>query len=140
MKTLTFIFTLLLTVTICHAQESKNGQTITVSIENISNNNGRVMLSLHTKDTFMKGPGIINKESEIVDGKIQLTFENVTPGSYAIMALHDENENRRMDFEDNGMPKESYGMSNNPMSYGPPQYETAKFDITTEDISMKIIL
>lgn len=138
MKTLTLIFTLLLSVTLSNAQETEGGQTITVTIENITNNNGNVLLSLHTKDTFMKGPGIQNKESKIVDGKIEVTFENVAPGTYAIMGLHDENENKRMDFEDNGMPKESYGMSNNDMSFGPPQYEMAKFDVGIEDLEMKI--
>ena len=54
------------------------------------------------------------------------------------MALHDENDNNAMDFEDNGMPKESYGMSNNPMSYGPPQFATAKFEVASEDLEMNI--
>lgn len=138
MKTLTLIIALVLSVTLSNAQETEGGQTITVTIENISNNNGKVLLSLHTKDTFMKGAGIQNKESKIVDGKIKVTFKNVAPGTYAIMGVHDENENRRMDFEDNGMPKESYGTSNNDMSFGPPQYETAKFDVGTEDLKMKI--
>jgi len=138
-KTLTLILALLLSVTFSNAQETENGQTITVTIENISNNNGNVLLSLHTAETFMKGPGIQNKESKIVDGKIKITFENVASGTYAIMGLHDENENRRMDFGANGIPKESYGMSNNNMSFGPPQYETAKFEVNSEDLEMKII-
>jgi uncharacterized protein (DUF2141 family) len=138
MKTLTLIFALLLSVTFSNAQDSKSGQTITVTIENISNNNGNVLLALHTEDTFMKGAGIQNKESKIVDGKVKIIFENVVPGTYAIMGLHDENENQRMDYETNGMPKESYGMSNNDMSFGPPQYETAKFNFDNEPIEMSI--
>jgi len=43
-----------------------------------------------------------------------------------------------MDFEDNGMPKESYGMSNNPIGFGPPQYATAKFNFENEAIEMNI--
>tara|TARA_R110002049_G_scaffold71664_4_gene184482 strand:+ start:7776 stop:8168 length:393 start_codon:yes stop_codon:yes gene_type:complete len=108
------IFTLLLSVIFSNAQETENGKTITVTIEKISNHNGKVLLSLHTKDAFMKAPGIQNKESKIVDAKVEVTFEN---------------ENQRMDFEANGMPKESYGTSNNDMGFGPPQYETAKFDV-----------
>ncbi|MCF7561268.1 DUF2141 domain-containing protein [Sabulilitoribacter multivorans] len=139
MKALSLIITLLLSVTFSFSQEEKTGQSITVTIENITNNNGNVLLSLHTEETFMKGPGIQNLESKIVDGKISITFDNVEPRTYAIMALHDVNENRRMDFEENGMPKESYGMSNNPISYGPPQYAQAKFDLKNEDLEMKIV-
>lgn len=138
MKTLSLIISLLFTVTFSNAQDHKNEKTITVTIENISNNNGVVVLSLHTENTFMKGAGIKNEQSKIVDGKITVTFKNVKPGTYAIMALHDENENNRMDFEANGMPKESYGMSNNPMSFGPPQFSEAKFELSNKDLAMKI--
>lgn len=139
MKTLTLIIALVISVNLSNAQETKNGKTITVTIENITNNNGNVILGLHTKNTFMKGQGIASAQSKIVDGKIAVTFENVDPGTYAIMALHDENENKRMDYQDNGMPKEAYGVSNNPMSYGPPQYATAKFDLKEDDLELKII-
>lgn len=110
---------------------------ITVTIDNVSNDNGKVVLGLHTSDTFMKGKGIQNTEAKIENGKVTVTFKNVKPGNYAILALHDENENNRMDFE-NGMPIESYGMSNNPMTYGPPQYSDAEFEVTTGDLDLKI--
>lgn len=140
MKTLTLIIALVLSVNFSNAQEGKEtGKSITVTIENITNNNGSVILGLHTEDTFMKGQGIMNAESKIVDGKITVTFKNVEAGSYAIMALHDENGNKRMDFQENGMPKESYGMSNNPEMYGPPQFASAKFDLNNEDLDLKII-
>ena len=139
MKTLTtLLFALFLTVNFTNAQSENNGNTITVTIKNITNNNGKVILSLHTKETFMRKQGIKNVKSEIVDGKVTVTFENVAPGTYAIMALHDENENNTMDFDDRGMPKESYGMSNNPMSYGPPQFTEGKFDIASNPLEMEI--
>ena len=140
MKTLTLIIALVVSVNFSNAQEGADtGKSITVTIENITNNNGSVILGLHTKDTFMKGQGVKSAESKIVDGKITVTFKNVKAGSYAIMALHDENENKRMDFQENGMPKESYGMSNNPISYGPPQFDSAKFDLNDDDLDLKII-
>ena len=139
MKTLSLIITLLFAVILTNAQENSEGKTITVTIENIKNNKGNVLLSLHTENTFMKGQGIKNEQSKIENGKITVTFKNVKPGTYAIMALHDENENNKMDFEDNGMPKESYGMSNNSMSFGPPQYASAKFELKDDDLKMNII-
>lgn len=139
MKTLSLIITLLFALTLTQAQENSEGKTITVTIENIKNNKGNVLLSLHTENTFMKGKGIKNEQSKIADGKITVTFKNVEPGTYAIMALHDENKNNQMDFEDDGLPKESYGMSNNPMSYGPPQFATAKFELKNEDLKMNIM-
>ncbi|UII79055.1 DUF2141 domain-containing protein [Flagellimonas sp. CMM7] len=137
MKTVTLTLTFLLVSFLSNAQETTD-VNIKVAINNITSNEGKVMVSLHTADTFMKGPGIQNLESTIENGAVSLTFENVPQGTYAIMALHDVNENSRMDFEENGMPKESYGMSGNDMSYGPPNFSAAKFETKGEDLEFEI--
>ena len=43
-----------------------------------------------------------------------------------------------MDFDTNGMPLEMYGISNNVMSYGPPQWSDAKFEVSSEPVSLTI--
>lgn len=134
MKTLALIISITLTTLFSYAQDS---HTVTVTVDNVLNNNGHVLVGLHTEDTFMKTKAIQNAKAEIKDGKISVTFENVEPGNYAVMVLHDENDNERMDMEPNGMPKESYGMSNNPMLYGPPTFADAKFELT-KDTELKI--
>ncbi|KJD35749.1 hypothetical protein PW52_08405 [Tamlana sedimentorum] len=140
MKTLTSIIVLTLSVFFGNAQESEEkGQTITVTIENIMNNNGQVLLTLHNEATFMKAAPLKSENSEIKDGKVSITFKNITPGTYAIIALHDANNNNRMDFADSGMPKESFAVSNNPVLYGPPQFAQAKFNVTSENIEMKLM-
>lgn len=136
MKNLLLTFALVLTSLFSFSQDA--GITITVTVDNVKNDTGKVMMSLHTKDTFMKGKGIMNAESVIKDGKVTLTFANVTPGKYAILGLHDENENGRIDFRENGMPLESYGMSNNPMFMGPPNFDEAEFVVADEDLEMSI--
>jgi uncharacterized protein (DUF2141 family) len=137
MKKLTLIFAVVLTSLFSFAQEDK-GITITVTIDNVKNDKGKILLSLHTSETFMKGKGIKDVETEIKDGKISVTFENVLPGDYAIMALHDENGNDKMDFRENGMPLESYGASNNVMAFGPPLYDDAKFKAENKDLELSI--
>ncbi|WP_179352001.1 DUF2141 domain-containing protein [Winogradskyella vidalii] len=136
MKKLILTFVFALTTIIGFAQNS--GTNITVTIDNIKNDNGKVLISLHTTDTFMKGKGLMNAQSEIKDGKITVTFKDVEPGEYALLAVHDENENKRMDFRDNGMPLESYGASNNVMNFGPPQFEDAKFTTADKNLEMNI--
>jgi len=136
MKTLFLTFALVLTSLFSFSQDS--GVTLTLTIDNVINDKGNVKMALHTVDTFMKGKGLENGQSEIKDGKVTITFENVKPGDYAVIAFHDENENNKMDFRDNGMPLESYGMSNNVMSFGPPQYDDAKFTIADKDLELSI--
>lgn len=134
MKTLALIIAFVLTSFFSYSQDT---YSLTVTVDNVLNSNGHVLVGLHTEETFMKGKGIQNAKAEIKDGKILVTFEDLDPGNYAVMVLHDENDNERMDMEMNGMPKESYGMSNNPMLYGPPTFTDAKFELT-EDTEMNI--
>ena len=136
MKTLILSIALLFS-TVFFAQEEK-GITIEVTIDNVTSDEGKVMMGLHTSDTFMIANGVKNADGKITNGKITITFEGVKPGTYAIMALHDKNDNGRMDFEANGMPKENYGTSNSPMAYGPPQFAESKFEVGTENLKMNI--
>jgi uncharacterized protein (DUF2141 family) len=138
MKYLFLSIALTLSTLLGFSQEENKGITITVTIDNAKNDTGKVLMSLHTSETFMKGKGIIDSESEIKDGKVIITFKNVQPGEYAIMALHDENGNQRMDFRENGMPLESYGTSNNVMAFGPPLYDDAKFKVEDNDLELNI--
>lgn len=136
MKNLLFVFAFACLTSLGYAQEK--GVDITVTINNVTSDDGKVLISLHTADTFMKGAGIANLESEIKDGTVSFTFKDVAPGSYALMAMHDANDNKQMDFETNGMPKESYGMSGNDMSFGPPTFDGAKFEVKSENLNFDI--
>lgn len=136
MKTIGLILGLFFTGFVTNAQETE-GVTVEVVIENVPSDHGKVLALLHTSETFMKG-GIANLATVGKKGEITLTFVNVAPGTYAITVLHDENDNMRMDFEANGMPKESYGVSGNNMSMGPPSFESAKFEVTDTDLELNI--
>lgn len=136
MKNLILTFALLLSISFGFSQS--NGTSITVSIDNVQNDNGVVSFALHTKETFMKGAGVASAQSKVKDGKVIVTFKNVQPGEYAIIALHDENENNQMDYQANGMPKEAYGSSNNPMTFGPPQFGESKFTVADKNLDLQI--
>ena len=131
-------FTGLFTTTAQTATEE--GITITVSIDKVKNNNGKVLFGLHTENTFMKAKPIQAAAGKIEGNKVTVTFTNVPKGTYAITCVHDENNNGRMDFDEGGMPKEDYGMSNNPMSYGPPEFGPSKFMVKDSDLNLKILL
>ena len=137
MKNLILSIAIVFTSLISFSQDEK-GVSITVTINNVPNNEGVVALALHNKDTFMKVAPIQAKTSKIEDNKIVLTFENVTPGEYAVLGNHDANNNGKMDFRENGMPLESYGASNNVMNFGPPQFSDAKFTVVDKNIELTI--
>ncbi|MFC5046242.1 DUF2141 domain-containing protein [Aquimarina hainanensis] len=137
MKTVILYLTFLLMSLFSTAQEV-SGITITVTTPNVTGDQGEVIYGLYDQNTFMKAAPIQAAKSNIKNGVATITFTNVPEGNYAISCFHDTNGNNRMDFEANGMPKENYGISNNNMSYGPPVWADAKFEVATENIVMEI--
>lgn len=120
-------------------QNSEDTQQLSAEVVNLRNDNGSVGFALYDEDSFMKKP-IQAQYIAIQEGKASVIFDNLKPGIYAVLVFHDENSNGRMDFEENGMPKEDYGMSNNDMSFGPPTFEQAKFNFTGESLKLEIKL
>ena len=130
-----FLVATLHTVFAQEATEEK-GITITVTVP-VNSAEGKVIFGLHNEQTFMKAP-LKGEISEIVDGKATVSFNGVTPGTYAVMCFHDRNNDNQMNFEPNGMPKEDYGVSNNVMAMGPPSWTDAKFEVNNEDLNLEI--
>jgi len=137
MKSLFLFFTM--TVAFGWAQEdTQNGVTLNITLENVLNDQGDILAALHTRDTFMKAPGTSNYKSPAQKGQMTFTFNNVNPGTYGVSVLHDLNSNQRMDYESNGMPTEPYGMSGNDMSMGPPSFDAVSFEVGTADQDITI--
>jgi len=110
---------------------------ITVSVVNALNDTGTINFGLFNKENFRQEPSRA-QSSLIKNGVSTVVFENVPAGMYAIICFHDENDNKRMDFQDNGMPIENYGTSNNPFNLGPPQFDSSKFEVTNKDLTLEI--
>mgnify|MGYP000011724866 CR=1 FL=1 len=118
-------------------QITAQNKTITATVVNVTSDSGKVGFALYNKDNFMMKP-IQGKEGKIKDEKTTVVFENVPQGVYAITCYHDKNNNGKMDFSSNRMPLEDYGASNNNMSFGPPQFEDAKFTVLDKNVSLEI--
>ncbi|WP_435578422.1 DUF2141 domain-containing protein [Gilvibacter sp.] len=136
-KNIVFTLTLMLIGAIHSAfAQSEEGISITVTVP-VQSTEGKVIFGLHNESTFMKAP-LAGQVSQIVDGKAIVTFEGVTPGTYAVMCFHDRNNDDQMNFQANGMPLEDYGVSNNNMSMGPPTWADAKFEVAKENLELEI--
>jgi uncharacterized protein (DUF2141 family) len=141
MKTIILTIALAISALFAQAQTDEvttaEGTTITVTVP-INNEEGNIIVGLYDENTFMKAAPLQGLEGDILNGQATVTFTNVGPGNYGITLFHDKNGNKIMDFEPNGMPQEMYGVSNNVMSYGPPQWNDAKFEVAHEPIELEI--
>ena len=120
---------------------SKNteGTTITVHVP-IRGYGGSLIAGLYDEGTFMKAEPVQGVDTAVLEGYATVVFNDVTPGTYAILLYHDKNGNKVLDREPNGMPKEMWGASNNNMAMGPPTWDGAKFEVGDEPLKMEIRL
>jgi uncharacterized protein (DUF2141 family) len=55
----------------------------------------------------------------------EFTFEELSPGRYAVAVYHDVNGNGRLDTVPPGLPTEPYGFSNDVGRFRPPSFDAA---------------
>lgn len=127
----TIIFSTVLSALILIVSATLLAQTkLEVTVKNIKEITGTVRIGLFTNEKdFLKTA----QEGKIIKAtaeEVTVVFENLTPGDYAISAIHDKNENGELDSNFMGIPNEPYGFSNNVMgTFGPPSFEKAKFSL-----------
>jgi len=120
-------------------KNEKDPTNIKVTVPNVSNSEGMVVVALYnSSESFLSREPLAVKVSKIVEGKITVVFEDVAPGTYAVVCLHDKNQNERMDFDANGMPLEDYGSSNNSMQMGPPNFDASKFTVENKSLDLTV--
>tara|TARA_B110000090_G_C13084671_1_gene332402 strand:+ start:132 stop:554 length:423 start_codon:yes stop_codon:yes gene_type:complete len=118
--------------------QKKETFTLTINIFGLESNKGVLMVGIYNnKNDFLKN----QYKSEIVkikDKKAIVIFKNLADGEYAVSFIHDENNNKKMDTNFFGIPKEDYGCSNNAKGFmGPPKYDDARI-LLTEDKTIQI--
>jgi uncharacterized protein (DUF2141 family) len=117
---------------------------IEVQVTGLKNDKGQIMLALHNNaDTFPTKPkqAIQTLTAKITNQQAKVTFENVSPGIYAIAVFHDENNNNKLDSNFIGIPTEGVGTSNDAKGhFGPPRFSDAKFTMTHQSHSIKIAI
>lgn len=119
--------------------EKSTGRSITITAVNVLTDNGEIKFAFYNEENFRKQP-LYTKSASIENGKSTVVFENVPLGIYSVVCYHDENDNKRLDFYESGVPKESYGTSNNALKFGPPKFENSKFEVNDTNLILEIKL
>jgi uncharacterized protein (DUF2141 family) len=120
--------------------------TLTLHVTGARNANGQIRAAL-----FQSAKGFPGDVSQAIQTKAagidpqtlsaQIVFTGLHEGGYAVSVFHDENRNHKLDKNFVGIPKEAYGASNNPKrKMGPPDFEEAKFQLTSAAQSLEINL
>lgn len=121
-------------VTNAGGREVSSGQ-LEVIVSNIQNAKGTLVLAIFNKADYWLDSK--SEEPPFKDAAYRVTstdnavvvIENLPVGSYAISIFHDINENKKMDTNFIGFPKEPFAFSAPMGKFGPPKYEKASFRV-----------
>jgi uncharacterized protein (DUF2141 family) len=123
-------------------QQPTDNPRLTIQISNIEKLKGEIKIGVFNKEShFLKeGAAIKNYSVKVDKNTAVLTITDLPKGEYAISMYHDENMDKKMNTNFIGIPKESYGFSNNIRPrMSAPKYKDCKFSFS-ENTTLNIKL
>jgi uncharacterized protein (DUF2141 family) len=118
--------------------------TIAVTVSGVRHAGGSLRVKL-----VGSGEGFPSSEAHVVakrriaaDGPgARFDFEDVPYGEYAVVCLHDADDDSELDRGPLGLPAEGLGFSSGArIRFGPPDFEEARFVLGTPELSIGIEL
>ena len=115
---------------------STGGCTLRIHVDGLRNSTGVVGAAIFSSSDGW--PEDMSKTvrhwpTPILPGAHETTavMDNLPPGDYGIVAIHDENKNHKLDRNFIGIPKEGFGFANNPhVGLSAPPYRAAIVHVT----------
>lgn len=116
--------------------------SLKVAVTNTVDSTGTVEVTLfNSKESFLKIAFLQRRGNVSEDGTFTAEFHGLPEGEYAVVVVHDENDNRRYDAGFLGFGRERLGYSNNARSLlGRPGYDDAKLTLGAGHTEIEIRL
>lgn len=109
-----------------------DGVKLQVQVTEVKHTDGTLLIGVFDQeDGFPREIQKARVIAKVKPEKPSHTFENIPPGRYAVVVIHDRNNSGQLDRNLLGMPKEPVGLSNY-TSIGisnPPTFRKALFDL-----------
>lgn len=122
---------------------------LTVVVNGIRHQKGQICMRVYASEKGFP----LSDTSEVQSGCTRITGKSVTKhfyglkrGTYAVAVVDDQNGNQKLDSDFFGIPKEGFGISNNPkvsIQTGTPKFSKSSFAFTkntTINITLKYSL
>ncbi len=98
-----------------------------IEIINLRNDKGAVIVDLLDKNEKT----VKARTCKISDNKCTVIFKDLKDDQYAVRYIHDENEDKELDTNLIGMPKEGFGFSNDAFGkFGPKDFSEWLFTVS----------
>ncbi|NNC36964.1 MAG: DUF2141 domain-containing protein [Acidimicrobiales bacterium] len=118
--------------------------SLRIKVSNVKNSKGIIVADLHddVKENFLDWEKVVLRvRATAVEDETFFCMPVPEPGNYSVAIYHDKNSNAFFDKNFLGLPKERFGMSNNPkFTTKSPKFEEATFAVPAEGVDMEIKL
>jgi len=103
--------------------------TVEVRVANVAAGKGKVNVAVCDRERFLKQCAY-SASVPARGGETVIALRDIPPGTWAVLAYQDENENNELDRNFIGIPKENYGFSRDAAGrFGPPGFDDAAIDV-----------
>src|SRR5690606_6851766 len=110
------------------ASASASAATVEVRVTNVAGSKGKLNVAVCDRARYLKAcPFSASVPPQA--GQTVVSLKDIPPGTWAVLAYLDENENGQLD-RTLGIPTESYGFSRGAFGrFGPPDFEEAAIEV-----------
>lgn len=131
----------LFVLTIVLLPELASCQKLTVVVSNVKSEKGYILVALYNSGRSFLVTPVKTASAKAKEGHVMVVFQDIPEGDYAATVLHDLNDNKKMDENLLGIPKEGFGFSNDAMgSFGPPGYKECIFPVAGNTVTTGVKL
>jgi len=117
------------TALFCGLATQAGAATVEARVTGVAAGKGKVNVAVCDKERFLKQCSY-SGSAPARGAETVVTVKDVPPGSWAVLAYQDENENNELDRSFIGIPKENYGFSRDARGkFGPPSFEDAAIEV-----------
>lgn len=103
--------------------------TVEVRVSGVIGGKGKVNVAVCDRERFLKQCAY-SASAPAQAGETVVALRDIPPGTWAVLAYQDENENNQLDRNFIGIPKENYGFSRDAASrFGPPGFDDAAIEV-----------
>lgn len=103
--------------------------TVEVRVSNVTGGKGTVNVAVCDRERFLKQCAY-SASVPARAGETVVSLKDIPAGTWAVLAYQDENENKQLDRNFIGIPKENYGFSRDAAGrFGPPGFDDAAIEV-----------
>ncbi|MBR8839064.1 MAG: DUF2141 domain-containing protein [Stigonema ocellatum SAG 48.90 = DSM 106950] len=127
------VFATVISLNIAKTVNAESTSTLTVEVNGIRHQKGEICLRIYSSEQgfpFSDTSEVKSGCTPIQGSSLTKQFSGLKPGKYAVAVIDDQNGTHKLETDFFGIPKEGFGISNNPtvsIVTGAPKFRDASF-------------